>query len=806
MTITKDLEATIQLAFTEAKKRRHEFVTLEHILLALTEDPQAKKVLVGAGADPVRLAADLELFFRDNIEPLPESTDDEEEQDDAAAPKSGAKNAPPRDPQHTAAFWRALQRAAMHVQSSGKEAIDGANLLVSLFRERDSHAVFLLEQQGVRRLDVLNYVAHGITKERRISKRQAALDEAKAENDADDAHDRAHKERVSGGGGAGGAGADDEEGQAVEDPLEAYTIDLTALARDGKTDPLIGRQNELQRALQILGRRRKNNPLLVGDPGVGKTAIVEGLARAIVEGNVPDAVKGAEIYSLDMGALLAGTKFRGQFEERLKGVIKRIQEKPEAILFIDEIHTIVGAGATSGGSMDASNLLKPALAAGQLRCIGSTTHSEYKAAFERDRALARRFQRIDVAEPSIDETVLILKGLKANYEKHHEVIYTDPALEAAANLGAKYINDRQLPDKAIDIIDEAGSADRLLPVNERKRTISPREIEAVVAKMAKIPEKSVSVDDEEALRKLEPALRQVIFGQDRAVDHLVSAIKLSRSGLGAADKPIGSFLFSGPTGVGKTELAKQLAKTLGIDFLRFDMTEYMEKHTVSRLIGAPPGYVGFDQGGLLTDAVRRAPHAVVVLDEIEKAHPDIFNILLQVMDHATLTDNNGRKADFRHVILIMTTNAGARELTSRSMGFGQARSRLNAGGSEKGKEAIERAFAPEFRNRLDAWIAFDSLPPEIIRRVVDKLVNELMSNLKEKKIVIELDDTARDWLAQNGFDDAFGARPMARLIQNKLRKPLADEILFGRLKKGGTVKVSTKDNELTLAFEAVDTN
>ncbi len=755
MTITKELEATIQLAFAEAKKRRHEFVTLEHILLALIQDPQASKVLKGAGADAKRLEADLEQFFAEKVQPMPEGKEYDE-----------------REPQHTAAFWRALQRAAMHVQSSGKEHIDGAALLVAMFRERESQAVYLLEKQSVKRLDVLRFVAHGITKS------EAGAQPAGASGDEEDL---------------------DEEGEEeVKDPLEAYAVNLVERARDGKTDPLIGRKNEVERAIQVLARRRKNNPLFVGEPGVGKTAIVEGMALAIHERKVPSNLLDAEIYALDMGALLAGTKFRGQFEERLKGVINSIKQKPNAILFIDEIHTIVGAGATSGGSMDASNLLKPALASGDLRCIGSTTFQEYKSSFERDRALARRFQKIDVLEPSALETIEILKGLKVHYEKHHDVTYTDEALESAANLSARYVNDRFLPDKAIDVIDEAGAADRLKPDGERKRKLGTREIEAVVAKMAKIPEKNVSSDDERALRELDPELKRVIYGQDKAIDALVSAIKLSRSGLGSIEKPIGSFLFSGPTGVGKTELSKQLARVLGIEFLRFDMTEYMEKHTVSRLIGAPPGYVGFDQGGLLTDGVRKTPHAVVVLDEIEKAHPDVFNILLQVMDHATLTDNNGRKADFRHVILIMTTNAGARDLTSKSLGFSSAG--RQASSMERTKEAIERTFAPEFRNRLDAWISFDSLPSEVIQKVVDKLVAELVAQLVEKKVTLELSPEARLWLAEKGFDDKFGARPMARLIQNELKKPLAEEILFGKLKGGGHARVSVSDGKLLLLY------
>ncbi len=755
MTISKELENTIQLAFDEARRRRHEFVTLEHVLYALIKDPVAAKILKACGANLKKIQKDLESFFDDQVASLPEGVE--------------------REPQQTAAFWRALQRAAMHVQGSGKADIDGGNLLVAFYRERDSHAVYVLEQNGVKRLDILNYVAHGITK-------GAA---APAESNQPEP-----------------AGMDDEEGgEPEQDPLEAYTVNFVKKAADGKVDPLIGRHAELERAIQVLARRRKNNPLFVGEPGVGKTAIVEGMALAIHEKRVPSNLFDHTIYSLDMGALLAGTKFRGQFEERLKGVIKAVTKDPHAILFIDEIHTIVGAGATSGGSMDASNLLKPALANGDLRCIGSTTFQEYKSSFERDRALARRFQKIEVLEPTVDETILILKGLKTQYEQHHGVTYTDAGLEAAAKLAAKYINDRHLPDKAIDVIDEAGAADRLRPEAEKKKILGPLEIEAVVAKIAKIPAKTVSASDETLLKDLEPQLKKVIFGQDRAIDALASAIKLSRSGLGTADKPIGSFLFSGPTGVGKTELAKQLARVMGVEFLRFDMTEYMEKHTVSRLIGAPPGYVGFDQGGMLTDAIRKTPYAVLVLDEIEKAHPDIFNILLQVMDHATLTDNNGRKADFRHVILIMTTNAGARELSAKAMGFDSGQPQTNKSG-ERGKAAIERAFAPEFRNRLDGWISFESLPREIILQVVDKLVVELVTQLAEKKVKLTLSDPAREWLADHGFDPQFGARPMARLIQNELKKQLAEEILFGRLKEaGGSVIATVKDGKLDLQVE-----
>ncbi len=757
MTISKELESTIQLAFSEARRRRHELVSLEHVLYALLRDPVAAKVLHAAGADLPRLGSDLEQFFAESVEELPEGVE--------------------REPQQTLAFWRCLQRAAMHVHSAGKEAIDGGALLAAFYREPESHAVMLLEQQGVRRIDVLNYLAHGISK---------------AASDAEERRHRTVQDEPFG---------DDEEGEgepAQKDPLAAYTIDLVDRAARGLTDPLIGRKSELERAIHVLARRRKNNPIFVGEAGVGKTAIVEGLAGAVHAGTVPENLKDAEIYSLDMGALLAGTKFRGQFEERLKGVINAIKKNPKAVLFIDEIHTIVGAGATTGGTMDASNLLKPALSAGELRCIGSTTFSEYKAAFERDRALARRFQRIDVLEPSVEETRQILEGLKGQYEKHHGVVYSPEALEAAATLAAKYINDRQLPDKAIDVIDEAGAADRLRPAEEKRHTIGVKEIEEVVARMAKVPSRSVSASDEQALKELEPSLKKAIYGQDRAISALVSAIKLSRSGLASQGKPIGSFLFSGPTGVGKTELAKQLAVVLGVEFLRFDMTEYMEKHTVSRLIGAPPAAVGFDQGGLLTDAVRKTPYAVVVLDEIEKAHPDLFNILLQVMDHATLTDNNGRKADFRHVVLIMTTNAGARELSSKGLGFSAASSRPSS--QARGKEAIERTFSPEFRNRIDAWIAFDSLPPDVIRQVVDKFVAELRVQLAEKKVAIELSGAARDWLAEHGFDDQFGARPMARLIAEQLKKPLADELLFGRLKGGGTVKVEVEDGKIALRF------
>ena len=763
MTITKELEATISSAIEEAKKRRHEYLTLEHVLYAMTQDEMSKKILRACGANLPALRQQLEEVFAD-MDQLPEGEESAE-----------------REPEQTAAFWRVLQRAAMHVQSAGRTSIDAGNLLVAFFREPESHAVFLLQQQGVTRLDVMNYVSHGISKvpdeEEEVAAGAAGDEEELAE-------------------------ADDEEGAAQpKNPLKAFTVNLNEKAAEGKIDPLIGRESELTRTIQVLCRRRKNNPIFVGEPGVGKTAIVEGLALSIHEGRVPPVLAEAVVYSLDMGALIAGTKFRGEFEQRLKGVVKAIQKNPNAILFIDEIHTVVGAGATSGGSMDASNLLKPALAAGELRCIGSTTFPEYKSSFEKDRALARRFQKIEVLEPSVEETILILKGLRGRYEEHHGVKYSEEALRSAAELAAKYLNDRQLPDKAIDVIDEAGAAQRMRPENERLPLLGIHEMEEVVARMARIPPKTVSTSDEQSLAELEPRLKAVIYGQDKAIETITASIKLNRSGLGNEGRPIGNFLFSGPTGVGKTELAKQLASVLGVEFIRFDMTEYMEKHTVSRLIGAPPGYVGFDQGGLLTDAIRKTPYAVVLLDEIEKAHPEVFNILLQVMDHATLTDNNGRKADFRHVVLIMTTNAGAREMSARALGFsgGLGASKALVSG-ERGKEAIERTFSPEFRNRLDAWVTFEPLKPEVIRRVVDKFVGELAKQLREKKVEIDLSTAARDWLADRGFDPLFGARPMSRLIQDLLKKPLADAILFGKLKNGGKVSVEVEDGNIKLAY------
>ena len=752
--ITRELQATLTQAANEAIKRRHEFLTLEHLLYAMTHDQTASDVIFNCGGDVELLRRELDAFFKETMTPLPRGVD--------------------RYPEQTAAFERVIDRALMQAQSSGQDQIDGGNILASLFDEHHSHAKFLIEKQGITRTDILYYISHGISK---LNHEGEELP----------------------------LGEDDEdiEPQKVRDPLSAFTTNLVARAAEGKIDPLIGRQMELERTIQVLCRRRKNNPLFLGDPGVGKTAIAEGLALKVHKEEVPDVLKGAEIYSLDMGALLAGTRYRGEFEQRLKAVITALQKKPGVILFIDEIHTIVGAGAVSGGSMDASNILKPALASGELRCIGSTTYNEYKASFERDRALARRFQTIEISQPSIEDSYKILQGLRPYYEEHHGVKYTDLALRAAAELSAKHINDRYLPDKAIDVIDEVGAATKLKPAEERPETITEHEVELVVAKMAKIPPRTVSKSDKERLQDLDSDLRMVIFGQNHAIKQLVDAIKLSRSGLGNPEKPIGSFLFSGPTGVGKTELSKQLAKSLGVDFLRFDMSEYMEKHTVSRLIGAPPGYVGFDQGGLLTDAVRKTPYAVVVLDEIEKAHPDLFNILLQVMDHATLTDNNGKKADFRNVILIMTTNAGARELSGNKMGFKQQDEHGGIGGTgSKAQGAIERTFSPEFRNRLDAWIAFESLSFENIERVVDKFIGQLWAQLKDKNIELELAESGRAWLANKGFDKQFGARPMARLIQSQIKEKLANEILFGALQNGGKVVVSEEGGELKLDYQS----
>jgi ATP-dependent Clp protease ATP-binding subunit ClpA len=744
--ISKELESTLNIALKEAKKRRHEYVCLEHLLYALLQDKDASGAIVSCGGDIDRLRKALEEFFNGQLDILPEGVDQE--------------------PQQTLGFHRILQRAVIHAQSAEKKEITGGNLLIAMFREPDSYAVYLLEEQGITRFDVVNYVSHGISKIS-VGEEPAQTEEEQGE---------------------------EEKSGKRQNPLKAFAVDLVAKARQGNIDPLIGRDDEIERTIHVLCRRRKNNPIYVGDPGVGKTALAEGLALKIHAGEVPEVLKTAVVYSLDMGALLAGTKFRGDFEARLKGVLTGLKKQPNSILFIDEIHTIVGAGATSGGSMDASNILKPALASGELRCIGSTTYHDYKSYFERDRALARRFQKIEIAEPSQDEAFKILEGLKPHYEKHHGVHYSTAAIRAAVQLSAKHINDRRLPDKAIDVIDEVGAAVKILPVEKRKKTISPKDIEKIVAKIAKIPPRSVSTSDKDQLQNLDRDLKLVVFGQDTAIEMLASTIKLSRSGLGHPEKPIGCFLFSGPTGVGKTEVAKQLARTMGIEFIRFDMSEYMEKHTVSRLIGAPPGYVGFDQGGLLTDAVNKNPYAVLLLDEIEKAHPDLFNILLQVMDHAALTDNNGKKADFRNIILIMTTNAGAREMSGAPLGFG---AQSNAG---KGKEAIEKMFSPEFRNRLDAMISFNSLSPENIARVVDKFIIELDQQLNDRKVFLSLTAGARRWFAERGYDPAFGARPMARLIQNEIKRVLADEILFGRLQNGGKVEVDEHEGKLTFTY------
>jgi ATP-dependent Clp protease ATP-binding subunit ClpA len=740
------------MAADEAIKRRHEFLTLEHLLYALLLDKVAKDVIYNCGGDLELLRRDLEEFFKESIQPLPRGVD--------------------RYPEQTPAFERVLNRAMEQAEASSQEKVDGGNILAAIFGESHSHAKYLLEKQGITRLDILNYISHGISK----------VDEFGEPLPLGDEED------------------DEAAARAMRDPLQAFASNLIERAAEGGIDPLIGRASELERTIQVLCRRRKNNPLYVGDPGVGKTAIAEGLALKIHQNEVPDVLKGAEVYALDMGALLAGTRYRGEFEMRLKALIGELQKKPGVILFIDEIHTIVGAGAVSGGSMDASNILKPALASGKLRCIGSTTHNEYKASFERDRALARRFQIIEISQPSVGDTIQILHGLKSYYENHHSVKYSDEAVRAAAELSAKYINDRYLPDKAIDVIDEVGAATKLKPVEERPEMITEIAVELVVAKMAKIPPKTVSASDKEKLQSLDAELKAVIYGQDHAINQLVNAIKLSRSGLANPDKPIGSFLFSGPTGVGKTELAKQLARTLGVEFLRFDMSEYMEKHTVSRLIGAPPGYVGFDQGGLLTDAIRKTPYAVLVLDEIEKAHPDLFNILLQVMDHASLTDNNGKKADFRNAIVIMTTNAGARELSGKKLGFKQTESGGIGGTGSKAQGAIERTFSPEFRNRLDAWIAFEALSPDSVVRVVEKFINELRDQLADKNVTLELTEAGRAWLAEKGFDKMFGARPMARLIQSKIKEPLANQILFGSLQGGGQVVVDAKNAELKLEY------
>ena len=735
--IAQELEVSLHMAFMEARQKRHEFITVEHLLLALLDNPSASEVLRACAADIDDLRKLLSDFVTEHTQIL--AGDDV-------------------DTQPTLGFQRVIQRAILHVQSSGKKEVTGANVLVAIFGEKDSHAVYFLHQKGVTRLDVVNFISHGISKVP-----QAAP--SKSEADAEGEHEAQ----------PGGA-------------LESYTLNLNALALSGKIDPLIGRDRELQRVVQTLCRRRKNNPLLVGEAGVGKTAIAEGLARRIVEGDVPEILGRCNVYALDMGALLAGTKYRGDFEQRLKAVLKQLVDNPNAILFIDEIHTLIGAGAASGGTLDASNLLKPALSSGQLKCIGATTYNEYRGVFEKDHALSRRFQKIDVVEPTVEETVLILRGLKSRFEEHHGVKYVAAALTAAAELSARFINDRHLPDKAIDVIDEAGAAQRIQPKSRQKKVIGKHEIEEIIAKITRIPAQTVSADDRNSLKNLARDLKAVVFGQDKAIDALSAAIKMARSGLGNPQKPIGCFLFSGPTGVGKTEVARQLAYTMGGELIRFDMSEYMERHAVSRLIGAPPGYIGFDQGGLLTEAVTKHPYSVLLLDEIEKAHPDIFNILLQVMDHGTLTDNNGRKADFRNVVLIMTTNAGASELSKTSMGFTPSKQT----GDEMAE--IKRQFTPEFRNRLDAIISFAALDREIILRVVDKFLMQLEEQLHEKKVDITFTSALKDYLARTGFDPLMGARPMARLIQDTIRSALADELLFGRLANGGKVTVDIDDS------------
>ncbi len=744
--IAQELEVSLHMAFVEARQQRHEFITVEHLLLALLDNPSAAEVLRACSANVDDLRASLTNFIKDNTPQVAGSDD--------------------VDTQPTLGFQRVIQRAIMHVQSTGngKKEVTGANVLVAIFGEKDSHAVYYLHQQGVTRLDVVNFIAHGI-------KKSDPPEAAKGGSDA------SSNEGEEGGG----------EKNEKASPLEQFTQNLNQMAKDGKIDPLIGREYEVERVIQILCRRRKNNPLLVGEAGVGKTAIAEGLAWRITQGDVPEILAEAQVYSLDMGALLAGTKYRGDFEQRLKGVLKSLKDRPNAVLFIDEIHTLIGAGAASGGTLDASNLLKPALSSGQLKCIGATTFTEYRGIFEKDAALSRRFQKVDVVEPTVQETVEILKGLKSRFEEHHGVKYAVAALQAAAELSAKYINDRHLPDKAIDVIDEAGAAQRILAPSKRKKTISKTEVEDIVAKIARIPPANVSNDDRGKLQTIERDLKSVVFGQDKALEVLASAVKMARSGLGRADKPIGSFLFSGPTGVGKTEAAKQLAYIMGIELIRFDMSEYMERHAVSRLIGAPPGYVGFDQGGLLTEAVTKKPHAVLLLDEIEKAHPDIFNVLLQVMDHGTLTDNNGRKADFRNVIIIMTTNAGAETMNKATIGFTNPRQ----AGDEMAD--IKRLFTPEFRNRLDATVSFKALDEVVILRVVDKFLLQLEQQLTEKKVDVTFSDALRKHLAKTGFDPLMGARPMQRLIQDTIRRALADELLFGRLTDGGRLSVDVDD-------------
>ena len=745
--LSKELEVTLNTAFTNAHAKHHEFITVEHLLLALLDNATTIPILIACGCNVNALRGELTRFIDETISLIPEGIQ--------------------RETQPTLGFQRVLQRAVFHVQASDKKEVTGANLFVALFSEQDSHAVYLLNKQDITRLDVVNYLAHGVSK---IEHHQKAEQTEESETDR---------------------GISD----ATSSPLEKYATNLNEEALKGNIDPLIGRELEVERTIQVLCRRRKNNPLLVGEAGVGKTAIAEGLAKRIVEEQVPDILLNNVIYSLDMGALVAGTKYRGDFEKRLKSLVAQLKKEPNSILFIDEIHTIIGAGSASGGVMDASNLIKPVLASGQLRCIGSTTYQEYRGIFEKDHALARRFQKIDVIEPSIEDTVQILKGLKTRFEEHHGLKYTQEALRAAVELSVRYITDRHLPDKAIDVIDEAGARQRLFAVDERKDTIDAQEVEEIIAKIARVPAQSVSASDKDKLSNLEKNLKMLVFGQDEAISELASAIKLSRAGLRDTTKTIGSFLFAGPTGVGKTEVTRQLAKVLGIELIRFDMSEYMERHTVSRLIGAPPGYVGFDQGGLLTEAVTKHPHAVLLLDELEKAHPDVFNLLLQVMDHGTLTDNNGRKADFRNIILIMTTNAGAEEGARASIGFTQQDHATDS------MKIIERGFSPEFRNRLDAIVQFKPLDINIVTSVVDKFIFELEAILADKNVTLTLEPDARIWLAEHGYDEKMGARPMARLIQEEVKKPLAEDLLFGRLVNGGHVRIFVEDDQLAFGIE-----
>ena len=747
--LSKELEFTLNMAFREARDKRHEFMTVEHLLLALLDNPAANKVLRACGAEVDKLKEELVAYIEESTPMLPVKDD--------------------RETQPTLGFQRVLQRSVFHVQSSGKKEVTGANVLVAIFGERESQAVYFLNKQNITRLDIVNYLSHGISKTH--------------DGDDPDAFSTSTEEEKA---------AD----PPAKSPLESYTVNLNEQALLGKIDPLIGRRPEIQRTLQILCRRRKNNPLYVGEAGVGKTAIAEGLAKMIVEADVPEVLQESTIYALDLGALLAGTKYRGDFEKRLKGVLKQLDKESGAVLFIDEIHTIIGAGAASGGVMDASNLIKPMLASGDLRCIGSTTYQEYRGIFEKDRALSRRFQKIDISEPSVEETIKILNGLKSRFEEHHQVKYSRQAMRVTVELADRYINDRYLPDKAIDVIDEAGATQKLLPPSRRRKTVGVGDVEAVIAKMARIPPKTVSTSDKDVLRTLDRDLNMVVYGQDDAITTLSAAIKMARSGLREIDRPIGCYLFAGPTGVGKTEVSRQLARLMGIELVRFDMSEYMERHTVSRLIGAPPGYIGFDQGGLLTEAISKHPHSVLLLDEIEKAHPDVFNLLLQVMDHGTLTDNNGRKANFRNVMLIMTTNAGAELMSRPSIGF------THQDHSGDSMEAVRRMFTPEFRNRLDATVQFSPLSPKTISHVVDKFIIELEGQLEEKRVTLAVDEEARRWLAEHGFDQAMGARPMARTIQEHIKRPLAEELLFGRLEGGGHVKVGCGDDGLTLEYES----